>query len=78
MGRQRDGGGGGGGRWNGVGRGRSGAGGRVHRRDCAGGCAEARIGRWGSEARGGVSARAFLAPASTDAARWSRSPNFSA
>jgi hypothetical protein len=72
MGRQRDG-GGGGGRWNGVGRGRSGAGGRVRRRDYDGGRAEARIGRWGGEARGEVSARAFFTLASTDAARWSRS-----
>jgi hypothetical protein len=60
---------GGGGRWNGVGRGRWGAQGRVHRRDCAGGRVKARIGRWGGEARGEVSARGFFAPASTDAAR---------
>jgi hypothetical protein len=79
VGRRRDGGcGGGGGRGNGVGRGRWGARGRVHRRNCAGGRAEARIQRWGGEARGGVSARVFFAAASTDAARWSRSPNFSA
>jgi hypothetical protein len=79
VGRWRDGGGsGGGGRGNGVGRGRRGAGGRVHRRNCAGGRAEARIGRWGGEAQGEVSARVFFAAASTDAARWSRSPNFSA
>jgi hypothetical protein len=68
MGRRRDG-GDGGRRWNGVGRGRWGAGGRVHRRDCAGGRAEARIGRWGGEARAEVSARGFFAPASTDAVR---------
>jgi hypothetical protein len=68
MGRRHDG-GGGGGRWNGVGRGRWGAGGRLRRRDCAGGRAEARIGRWGGEARGEVSAQGFFAPASTDAAR---------
>jgi hypothetical protein len=47
--------GGGCGRWNGVGRGRWGAGGRVHRRNCAGGRAEARIGRWGSGEVGEVS-----------------------
>jgi hypothetical protein len=68
MGRRRDG-GGGGGRWNGVGRGRRGAGGCIHHRDCAGGHAEARIGRWGGEAWGEVSAWGFFAPASTDAAR---------
>jgi hypothetical protein len=47
IGRRHDGGGGGGsgGRWNGVGRGRWGARGRVHRQDCASGRAEARIGR---------------------------------
>jgi hypothetical protein len=70
MGRRRDGGGGGGGgRWNGVGRGRWGAGGRVHRQDCADDRAEARIGRWGGEARGEVSVWGFFAPASIDAAR---------
>jgi hypothetical protein len=69
---------GGGGRRNGVGRDRWGARGRVHRRNCAGGCADARIGRWGGDAREEVSAWAFFAPASADAARWSRSPNFSA
>jgi hypothetical protein len=72
MGRRRDGGGGGsggGGRWNGVGRGRWGTGGRVHRRDCAGGRAEGRI--WAVGRRGvvGVSVPAFFTPTSTDAAR---------
>jgi hypothetical protein len=63
MGRRHDrGGGSGGGRWNGVGRGRWGAGGHVHRRDCAGGRAEARIGRWGGKAReGSFSAGLFRA-----------------
>jgi hypothetical protein len=79
VGRRRDGGcGGSGRRGNGVGRGRWGAGERVHRRICAGGRAEARIRRRGGEARGEVSARVFFAVASTDAARWSRSPKFSA
>jgi hypothetical protein len=60
MGRRRDGGGGGGGgRWNGVGRGRWGAGGRVHRQDCADDRAEARIGRWGGEAWGKFQCGAF-------------------
>jgi hypothetical protein len=67
MGRRHD--GGGGGRWNGVGRGRRGAGGSVHRRNCAGDRSEARIGRWGSDARGEVSERVFFARASHDAAR---------
>jgi hypothetical protein len=40
-----------GGRWNRVGRGWKGAGGRVHRRNCAGGHTEAGIWRWGGEAR---------------------------
>jgi hypothetical protein len=78
VGRRRDGGCGGGARRNGVGRGRWGTGGRVHRRNCTGGRAEARIQRWGGETRGEVSARVFFAVASPDAARWSRSPNFSA
>jgi hypothetical protein len=79
VGRRCDGGcGGGRTHGNGVGRGRWGAGGRVHRRNCAGGRAEVRIQRWGSEARGEVSARVFFTVASPDAARWSRSPNFSA
>jgi hypothetical protein len=80
VGRRRDGGSGGGsgGRGNGVGRGRWGAGERVHRRNCAGGRAEARIRRRGGEAWGEVSVRVFFAVASTNAARWSRSPKFSA
>jgi hypothetical protein len=65
--------GGGGGRGNGVGRGRWGAGECVHRRNCADGRAEARIRRRGA---GEISTRAFFAVASTDAARWSRSPKF--
>jgi hypothetical protein len=76
-GRRHDRGGGGGGRGNGVG-GSVGARGCIHRRNCAGSRAEARIGRWGGEARGEISARVFFVAASIDAARWSRSPNFSA
>jgi hypothetical protein len=72
MRRRRDGGGGGsggGGRWNGVGRGRWGAGGRFHRRDCTGGRAEGRIWAVGQRGAGEVSVWAFFAPTSTDAAR---------
>jgi hypothetical protein len=71
IGRRRDRGCGSGGRGNGVGRGRWGAGGCVHRQNCADGRAEARIRRWGGEAWGEVSARVFFASASPDAARWS-------
>jgi hypothetical protein len=71
MGRLCDGGGGG---WDGVGRGWWGAGGRVHRRNCAGGRTEARD--W-AVARGkfqcGVSSRVRR-----DAARCSRRPKYSA
>jgi hypothetical protein len=42
----------GGGRWKEVGRGWRGVEGHVHRRNCANGRAEARIGRWGGDARG--------------------------
>jgi hypothetical protein len=78
VGRRRDGGCGGGGRGDGVGRGRWGAGEHVHRRNCAGGHAEARIWWQGGEARGRSFSASFFAVASTDAARWSQSPKFSA
>jgi hypothetical protein len=42
---------------NRVGRGRWGAGGRFHHRNCTSGRTEARIGRWGGETQGEVSAR---------------------
>jgi hypothetical protein len=58
--RRRPDGGSGGGRWNGIGRGRRGAGGRVHRRNYAGGCAEERIGLWGDDAWEGSFLVGFL------------------